>query len=48
MYGRLSCSSYAVAVALHVSGPIAIVVAGVLIGNYGPREALCTGAGVRS
>ncbi len=33
-------AGYAVAVALRVSGPIAIVVAGMLIGNYGPREAL--------
>lgn len=33
-------AGYAVALALHVSGPIAIVVAGLLIGNYGPREAL--------
>jgi monovalent cation:H+ antiporter, CPA1 family len=31
---------YAAAIALHVSGPIAIVVAGMLIGNYGPREAM--------
>ena len=33
-------AGYAVAVALRVSGPIAIVLAGMLIGNYGPREAL--------
>jgi monovalent cation:H+ antiporter, CPA1 family len=33
-------AGYAGAIALHVSGPIAIVVAGMLIGNYGPREAL--------
>ena len=33
-------AGYAVAVALHVSGPIAIVLAGTLIGNYGPRDAL--------
>jgi Na+:H+ antiporter len=31
---------YAAAIALHISGPIAIVVAGMLIGNYGPREAM--------
>jgi NhaP-type Na+/H+ or K+/H+ antiporter len=31
---------YAAAIALHLSGPIAIVVAGMLIGNYGPREAM--------
>ena len=33
-------AGYAVAVALRVSGPIAIVVAGMLIANYGPRAAL--------
>lgn len=31
---------YAAAIALHVSGPIAIVVAGMLIGNYGAGEAM--------
>src|ERR1044071_9150612 len=31
---------YAAAIALHVSGPIAIVVAGMLIGNHGPRGAM--------
>jgi CPA1 family monovalent cation:H+ antiporter len=32
--------SYAIAVALHVSGPIAVVVAGLLIGNHGTRFAM--------
>lgn len=31
---------YAAALALHVSGPIAVVVAGMLIGRRGPRDAL--------
>jgi hypothetical protein len=31
---------YAAAIALRVSGPIAIVVAGMLIGNHGPRGAM--------
>jgi CPA1 family monovalent cation:H+ antiporter len=31
---------YAAAVALHVSGPIAIVVAGMVIGNYAPGETM--------
>jgi len=31
---------YAAAIALHVSGPIAIVVAGMLIGNRGPGDAM--------
>jgi CPA1 family monovalent cation:H+ antiporter len=31
---------YAAAMALHLSGPIAVVVAGMLIGNHGPRDAI--------
>ena len=36
----LVMGGYALALALHVSGPIAIVVAGVLIGNHGRRYAM--------
>ncbi|HEY4971536.1 MAG TPA: sodium:proton antiporter, partial [Steroidobacteraceae bacterium] len=36
----LVMGGYAVAIALHVSGPIAIVVAGLLIGNHGRRLAM--------
>jgi CPA1 family monovalent cation:H+ antiporter len=36
----LVCGGYALASTLHVSGPIAIVVAGLLIGNYGRRFAM--------
>jgi len=36
----LVTGGYALAAVLHVSGPIAIVVAGVLIGNYGRRFAM--------
>jgi CPA1 family monovalent cation:H+ antiporter len=35
---------YAAAIALHVSGPIAVVVAGMLIGNRGPRDAMSAAA----
>ncbi|WP_349261726.1 sodium:proton antiporter [Geminicoccus sp.] len=36
----LVTGTYALATALHMSGPIAVVVAGVLIGNRGPRFAM--------
>src|SRR5215210_628974 len=36
----LVMGGYALALALHVSGPIAIVIAGVLIGNHGRRYAM--------
>ncbi len=36
----LVCGGYALASVLHVSGPIATVVAGLLIGNYGRRFAM--------
>jgi CPA1 family monovalent cation:H+ antiporter len=36
----LVCGGYALATKLHVSGPISIVVAGLLIGNYGRRLAM--------
>ncbi len=36
----LVMGGYALALALHLSGPIAIVVAGVLIGNHGRRHAM--------
>ncbi len=36
----LVSGSYAIASALHVSGPIAVVVAGLLIGNHGTRYAM--------
>ena len=36
----LVMGGYALAIALHVSGPIAIVVAGVLIGNHGRKYAM--------
>jgi CPA1 family monovalent cation:H+ antiporter len=36
----LVSGSYAIANALHVSGPIAVVVAGLLIGNHGARYAM--------
>ncbi|MCK5126948.1 MAG: sodium:proton antiporter [candidate division Zixibacteria bacterium] len=36
----LVCGGYALASQLHTSGPIAIVVAGLLIGNYGRRLAM--------
>ena len=36
----LVCGGYALATQLHTSGPIAIVVAGLLIGNYGRRLAM--------
>ncbi len=36
----LVSGSYAIANALHVSGPIAVVVAGLLIGNHGTRYAM--------
>jgi CPA1 family monovalent cation:H+ antiporter len=36
----LVTGSYALAVALHLSGPIAVVVAGVLIGNHGVAHAM--------
>jgi CPA1 family monovalent cation:H+ antiporter len=36
----LACGGYAFATKLHVSGPISIVVAGLLIGNYGRRLAM--------
>jgi CPA1 family monovalent cation:H+ antiporter len=35
---------YAAAIALHLSGPIAVVVAGMLIGNRGPRDAMSAAA----
>jgi CPA1 family monovalent cation:H+ antiporter len=38
----LVMGGYALAIALHVSGPIAIVVAGLLIGNQGRRLAMST------
>ena len=36
----LVAGGYALAVALHVSGPIAMVIAGLMIGNYGRRLAM--------
>jgi len=36
----LVCGGYALATKLHVSGPIAVVVAGLLIGNYGRNLAM--------
>lgn len=36
----LTCGGYALAMSLHTSGPIAIVVAGLLIGNHGRRLAM--------
>jgi CPA1 family monovalent cation:H+ antiporter len=36
----LVMGGYALALALHVSGPIAMVVAGVLVGNHGRRHAM--------
>lgn len=36
----LSMGCYSLATALHVSGPIAVVVAGILVGNRGPKDAL--------
>jgi len=36
----LVCGGYALASALHLSGPIAMVVSGLLIGNYGRRFAM--------
>lgn len=36
----LVVATYAVATRLHMSGPLAVVVAGLLIGNRGPRDAL--------
>jgi len=36
----LVVGTYAVATRLHMSGPLAVVVAGLLIGNRGPRDAL--------
>lgn len=36
----LVMGTYAVASRLHVSGPIAVVVAGILVGSRGPRDAL--------
>ncbi|MCD6163400.1 MAG: sodium:proton antiporter [candidate division Zixibacteria bacterium] len=36
----LVCGGYALAMSLHISGPIAIVVAGLLIGNYGRQFAM--------
>jgi len=36
----LVCGGYALATKLHLSGPIAIVVAGLLMGNYGRRLAM--------
>jgi CPA1 family monovalent cation:H+ antiporter len=40
----LVMGGYALALALHVSGPIAIVIAGVLIGNHGRRYAMSAGS----
>ncbi len=36
----LAMGTYALASKLHMSGPIAVVVAGILIGNHGPRDAM--------
>lgn len=36
----LAMGTYALASKLHMSGPIAVVVAGILIGNRGPRDAM--------
>jgi CPA1 family monovalent cation:H+ antiporter len=36
----LVTGTYAVAAKLHISGPIAVVVAGILIGNRGPHDAM--------
>ncbi|MBY5447506.1 sodium:proton antiporter [Rhizobium leguminosarum] len=36
----LAMGCYSLASALHMSGPIAVVVAGILIGNRGPKDAL--------
>ncbi|ACS60703.1 sodium/hydrogen exchanger (plasmid) [Rhizobium leguminosarum bv. trifolii WSM1325] len=36
----LAMGCYSLASALHMSGPIAVVVAGILVGNRGPRDAL--------
>ena len=36
----LVTATYAIALAIHVSGPIAVVVAGLLIGNHGTRYAM--------
>ena len=36
----LVMGTYALAAQLHMSGPIAVVVAGILIGNRGPRDAM--------
>lgn len=36
----LAMGTYALASKFHVSGPIAVVVAGILIGNHGPRDAM--------
>jgi len=40
----LVMGGYAGAAALHVSGPIAIVVAGILVGNHGRRHAMSAGS----
>lgn len=36
----LAVGCYSLATALHMSGPIAVVVAGILVGNRGPQDAL--------
>lgn len=36
----LAMGCYSLALALHMSGPIAVVVAGILVGNRGPKDAL--------
>ena len=36
----LAMGCYSLATALHTSGPIAVVVAGILVGNRGPKDAL--------
>jgi CPA1 family monovalent cation:H+ antiporter len=36
----LAMGCYSLASALHMSGPIAVVVAGILVGNRGPKDAL--------
>ncbi|MBX4936495.1 cation:proton antiporter [Rhizobium binae] len=36
----LAMGCYSLATALHMSGPIAVVVAGILVGNRGPQDAL--------
>ena len=36
----LVCGGYALAMSLHISGPIAVVVSGLLIGNYGRQFAM--------